>query len=256
MESPKEPRFDLAKKVLPEPLLRSLLHVFSQRLEGCALAGGSALAGFFAGHRRSDDLDLFTQSELHQRATALAVRSLSQIGATLDNLLETNHFFSVLCRLSGRSFTVTSALDINLFRMGRVMTLDHDVRVVDLVTLLKMKAATLASRCSEKDLYDLIWLFREFKDLTYPDLIRLGSEIDGGVKGEALLIGISGATLKKEACGFALDPKISKEEIFNQITAFQKNLLRVLSLHLRNQPAPLLRELVQKVSQLKPSRKS
>ena len=68
-----QPDLSLARRVLPAPLLRALQHVFAQGLSGCMLVGGTALAGFYAGHRRSDDLDLFTETGEDQSAAVLAV---------------------------------------------------------------------------------------------------------------------------------------------------------------------------------------
>ena len=60
--------------MLPFPLLQALRHVFAQGLNDCVLVGGTALAGFYAGHRRSDDLDLFTGSATAFTQAVLAVR--------------------------------------------------------------------------------------------------------------------------------------------------------------------------------------
>lgn len=59
MELATLPRAELAARFLPAPLWRGLSHVFAQGLSDTMLVGGTALAGFYAGHRRSDDLDLF-----------------------------------------------------------------------------------------------------------------------------------------------------------------------------------------------------
>ena len=64
----REPQSSLAEQVLPGPLYQALTHVFGQGVSGCMLVGGTALAGYYAGHRRSDDLDLFTEDAFSQRA--------------------------------------------------------------------------------------------------------------------------------------------------------------------------------------------
>ncbi len=53
-----------------------------------------------------------------------------------------------------------------------------------------MKAATLVSRCSEKDLYDLILFFEEFSDYRISNLVEMGSEIGSGINGETLMYSI------------------------------------------------------------------
>lgn len=59
------------------------------------------------------------------------------------------------------------------------------------------------SRCGEKDLYDLIWLFGRFEEVETGDLISMGAEIDAGMDAEALLLSIASAPLSEEACDFA-----------------------------------------------------
>ncbi|MEW6751646.1 MAG: nucleotidyl transferase AbiEii/AbiGii toxin family protein [Candidatus Latescibacterota bacterium] len=71
-----------AARALPAPLYRALTRVFAQGISGCVLVGGTALAGYYAEHRRSDDLDLFTRDEPPFRAAVLAARSVAALGAT------------------------------------------------------------------------------------------------------------------------------------------------------------------------------
>ena len=62
METVRQPDSSLAAQILPPPLYRALTHLSAQDLNGVMLVGGTALAGYYAGHRRSDDLDLFTEA--------------------------------------------------------------------------------------------------------------------------------------------------------------------------------------------------
>ncbi len=101
-DSPK-PQIDLAKRVLPGPLYRSLCHVFAQEIKECVLAGETALSGFYAGHRRSDDLDLFVSSDSYQRSAVLAVKSLASMGAELEVQNESVQYFEGVGRLDGRN---------------------------------------------------------------------------------------------------------------------------------------------------------
>lgn len=254
MATSPQPDLGLARQVLPEPLFRALCHVFAQGFTqdagGCILAGGTSLAGFYAGHRRSDDLDLFTSDESQQRSTALAVKSLASIGVAFTPQNETAQYFEGVGRLDGHFFKVTAVLDQNLFRVGAAVRLAGNVRVVDLETLFKMKAATLVSRCSEKDLYDLVWLFTHFPERTFADLIRWGGEIDGGVNGEALLSSVSGAILRKDACDFALDARITAGQIYDQISEFRRRLLKGVAQHLEEAPTLPLGALVHRLERL------
>ena len=76
-----------------------------------------------------------------------------------------------------------------------------DIVVAGLPALLAMKAAALVSRCSEKDLYDLLWLFDAFPERELAELIELGRTVDRGVTGETLVYRIGSTELDRAACG-------------------------------------------------------
>lgn len=232
----RRPRSSLAAEVLPRPLYRALRHVFSQGLEGVMLVGGTALAGYYAGHRRSDDLDLFTDGPFAQKAAVLAVESLSEIGASLTQERSSAHFFHATCRLDGHDFTAEVVLDPNLFAVGSALEADDGVLVADPETLLKMKAATLVSRASEKDLYDLAWFFEQEEHLDVPTLIALGKQVDGGMNGEALLISLVGAKMHESACRFSLTERPS--DVLARVRRVREGLIQGVESHLRKQPPP------------------
>ena len=190
-------RFDpsLADRVLSHPLLESLRHIFAQGISGCLLVGGTALAGFYAGHRRSDDLDLFTGDAISFRQAVLAVRSLRSIGAELQERSGSNQYYRAVCSLQDLSFTVDVVLDQRILDIAETNAAGAVV-VAGLPTLFAMKAASLISSCSEKDLYDLLWLFNAYPDKELSELIELGRTVDAGMNGEALVYSMAGAGLE------------------------------------------------------------
>ena len=241
---------ELAEKVLPAPLLRALRHVFSQRLSGCVLAGGSALAGFYAGHRRSDDLDFFTASEESQEAAILAVGSLDRIGAAVQVRQHSASYFRALCRLDERRFTVDVALAPGWFQNLRPVMLAGGIAVADLDSLLRMKAAALVSRCAEKDLYDLIWILERCTGMTLPLLVEAARTLDAGADPESLLISVTGARLSPESCDFSLEPAVTRQAVFRRISLFKDELARGLAALAKDEPPPPLADLIAKVRRL------
>ncbi|PIT98776.1 MAG: hypothetical protein COT74_13865 [Bdellovibrionales bacterium CG10_big_fil_rev_8_21_14_0_10_45_34] len=243
MERNPEPSLDLAKKTLPAQLFAALEHVFSKRIYDTVLVGGTALSGFYAGHRRSDDLDLFTKSEKAQIATVKAVGSLTELGAILISERESAFFYDSTWSLRKHDFTAQVVLDERLFAVGSFSDVGS-IKIADLKTIFKMKAATLVSRCSEKDLYDLMWLFERFSEFEIKDLIESGNEVDGGVNTENMFASVAGTILRLEACDFALDKSIRPQETYQRLLQFQKELKAQLFAYLKAMPTPELGKLV------------
>ncbi len=248
MDSSETPRLDIARAVLPKPLLDSLLFIFEQGitydlgiLNSVMLVGGTALSGFYAGHRRSDDLDLFVRSEDYHKAIVKAVSALDKLGAKGSAGLHTNQYYSSTWSLGGHSFTVDVVVDSNLFLAGEAVTVENKLSVASLSTLLQMKAATLVSRASEKDLYDLLWLFSKFPDMTFEEFLSRGKKIDGGLTEEAVLLSLNTAKLRPESCDFSLDQRKTRKSIYQEIEHMQKSLILSLSqsLHKRAASHPL-----------------
>lgn len=241
----REPRSGLAAEVLPAPLYAAVRHVFAGGLDGVMLVGGTALAGYYAGHRRSDDLDLFTDGPAAQRAGVLAVRSLADLGASLADEQSSAHFHHATCRLDGHDFTAQVVLDPNPFTIGAGLEAGDGVFVAGLETLLKMKAATLVSRAIEKDLYDLAWLFRQDERLDVPTLLAFGEEVDRGMNGEAVLISLVGTEMRESACGFSLTQ--SPVEVHADVSRIRKALILGVETYLRDRPAPPIAEMIRKL---------
>ena len=146
-----------ARRVLPDPLYRALTHVYAQR--DFRLNPGR-------GERRSPDTTPATgaptiwnsaprmRTPTEQRFCRLA-RSLTDARAQVELVLGSAQYFKARCLLQGHRFTVDVVLDANLHAAGESRVADDGVAVAGVGTLLRQKAATLVSRCGEKDLYDL-----------------------------------------------------------------------------------------------------
>ena len=239
------PRADLAASVLPAPLLQSLRHICAQGVSDVMLVGGTALAGFYAAHRRSDDLDLFSKSDPAQQGLILAVRSLEEQGVVFEEQYRSAQYYRAVCRAQGLRFTIDAVLDRRLFEVGEY-TLADGIPVATVKTLMMTKAATLLSRCSEKDLFDLIWILQH-QDISLPDFLELGKLVDGGMDAEAVLMVVSGTELSIDACRFALAPDVTAADIHAQISAFKLEIQKALSSYLHQQPVPPMGKLVEKL---------
>ena len=250
MDIQTKPNEALANKALPEPLRRALGATFAGGLPGCVLVGGTAIAGYYACHRVSDDMDLFTADARAQAFAVSAVKSLTSISATFREEHKTPTYYHALISLDAHHFTADVVLDENLHRIGTFSTTPSGVTVADLETLLKMKIATLVSRCSAKDLYDLVWLTQNYRFPDVGEWLKLGQMIDAGATPEAMLIALTGANLQQSACGFAEKFGVASEKVLNEIVSLKQKLEISLAEHLTNAPidaaiAPLIRRIKQ-----------
>lgn len=215
------------------------------------LAGGTALSGYYAGHRRSDDLDLFCRDPEALAAAALGVRALREIGTAVSEKYRSAEYARFVCALENHRFTVDAVLDPNLFRVGHAIPAADRVHVADLPTLLASKGAALAGRCAEKDLYDMLWLLGREPSLDAGGVIERAQRIDGGVNGETLLLALSGTALREEACDFALAPGKDARTVFREITALRDALAAEFKRILEHQPAGPLKDLVDRIRRLR-----
>lgn len=217
----------LSSKASAPALRQALRHIFSQVSEGVWLVGGTALAGYYAEHRRSDDLDLFAKDGFAFKTLVAAVKSLQKEKAIFSDERSSASFYHVLCRFAGHQFTIDAVLDENLHRIGNVWKDDDGVFVADLQTLLMMKMGTLISRVSEKDLFDLAWLFAHMENPDLAELIKQASLIDGGIVPETLLYTLSATTPREEACHFTLPHDALKpKDVLKKIQGFKKELIQ------------------------------
>lgn len=216
----------LSSIAVPEPQRRAILHIFANASANSWLVGGTALAGYYAEHRNSYDIDIFTADEHAQKNTILAVKSLKSIGANISNESMTPLYYRADLELANHKFTADVVLDSNLHKVGKGIITADGVCVADILTLLTMKVATLVSRCSEKDLYDIDWLCKNIGRLSIADIIALGEKIDGGLTTETLLISLSSRELRKDAMGFILNNSSQGKELaFKSISSLKNQLI-------------------------------
>ncbi len=238
-----KPNYKISREVLPGGILSALQHIFAQGISGCGLVGGTALSGFYAGHRRSDDIDIFVESAQAFKQTILAVKSLTGVGAVLSERAHSGQYYKALCNFKKHDFTIDVVLDSNLFTQGTFFSCNK-IMVASLPTLFMMKAATIVSRCGEKDLYDLMWLFKHLESMTVEHIFREGLRVDAGLNGESLLFSLASTKLSQSACGFSVSQGVSAGEVFKQISVFKKKLIPGIHSYLDGNANSELKKLV------------
>lgn len=223
------PLTHLSKRAIPRALHLALKCIFANYTAGIWLVGGTALAGFYAQHRRSDDLDLFTADRPALQSTLKRLRTLKNDKAVFFEESLTPDYYHTLVRYGDHEFTVDIVVDGNLHRVGNALRSREGILHADLTTLSAMKMAALISRASEKDLFDLNWILSHLDPKNLSQLVKAGATIDAGLTLETLLISLKGATLRQEACGFALShSKLAEQKTYNLICKTCNKLIREL----------------------------
>jgi hypothetical protein len=110
--------------------------------------------------------------------------------------------------------------------------------IASLDTFVMTKALTLVSRASEKDLYDLFWLFKNNPDLNIELLIERLQKFNSSINAEGLLMSVSSTTIEKTD---------TNKQIFDEVSEFKKQLIINLTKYLRSQPTPPLAALVKRI---------
>jgi len=186
----------------------------------------------YLGHRRSDDIDLFTKDNHAQMAAVARVKNFAKKKIQIEVQENQKEFFHALANCQGHQFTIQIVTDSHLHKITEPKVINN-IYLGPLETLYKMKIATLVIRCSEKDLYDVLMLKKKFPDKNIKDWIKWGEEIDGGVSAESLELALTGANLRIDACDFSLGNKKSKE-VYKEINLFRKELILELKNYIKN----------------------
>lgn len=221
----------ISSRCAPAGLRRALHHLFVQVPNGLWLVGGTALAGYYAEHRRSDDLDLFANDAITHSIAVAAVKALPHIGAMIADERRSPTYYRVTARLSDHTFAIAVVMDEYIHSVGTAHRTDDQVWVPDFSTLFAMKVSTLVSRCTEKDLFDLDWCFTQIGTIPVEAVLESGATLDGGLTTETLLISLHGAVLREEACGFVLGGKSERRAAYRKVTQLRKQLIERLLAH-------------------------
>lgn len=146
-------------------LQRDLIAAFFEREQRFFLTGGAALAGFYLGHRSTEDLDLFASPG---PSLEEALRAMRDACAACDATVETLQSFMDFKRLLAKRGEETCVIDLVI---DRAPVIDSEkasfgsVRVDTLREITANKLCAVVGRSEAKDLVDLMELGRAGADL-------------------------------------------------------------------------------------------
>ncbi|MSP62517.1 MAG: hypothetical protein EXR72_19735 [Myxococcales bacterium] len=137
------------------PLQSDLLAAFFAREQRFFLTGGGALAGFYFGHRTTEDLELFSAPGPD---LADAARAAEEAAAPVGAVVEARSVYNDFRRYIAHRGDEECILDLMIDRapmIDREKTAFGAVRVDTMREIAANKICTLLSRCEIKDLLDL-----------------------------------------------------------------------------------------------------
>jgi predicted nucleotidyltransferase component of viral defense system len=200
---------------------RQVLSSFFKKENRFFLTGGAALAGFYLGHRRTKDLDLFATDD-HLEEGAASLRAVAEeLGATLETVRTSPDFRRYLLRRG------EEALVIDLVR-DQVPQLYPEKKVIEGIRvdlpeeILINKICTLLSRAELRDLIDV----RALELAGYPieRYFQAACQKDGGLTPGQLAWVLSEIRIGDDA-----DPPggVSVSELRSYLRDLQSRLVRM-----------------------------
>lgn len=160
------------------PFQREILEAFFARTRGFYLTGGAALAGFHLGHRKTQDLDLFTTEDVLEEGTTALEDAARALGASIERLRTSPTFRRFLLRREGDGIAVDLVRDTA--PQGFPEKTSHGaIRLDPPEEILANKLCTLIARAEIRDLIDVL----ELEQAGYPvdAALPIAMRKDGGL---------------------------------------------------------------------------
>jgi hypothetical protein len=160
------------------PFQRELLEAFFRRAGDFYLTGGAALAGFYLGHRRTEDLDLFTTQDALESGERSLQEAADELGASVERLQTAPDFRRRLIRRGGESLVVDLVRE-RATAGQRAKVQRGAIRLDSSEEILANKLCALLSRAELRDLVDVIAL--EKAGLRIEEVLPDAMRKDGGL---------------------------------------------------------------------------
>ncbi len=135
-------------------LQNDFLREFFRRENRFYLTGGAALVGFYFGHRKTEDLDLFTLDNEIENGFAIARDVAKSLDATVESIQTSPDFRRFLVK-RGYETVVVDLVREYVFQLEREKREINGIRVDSPEEILANKLCTLLSRSEIRDLVDV-----------------------------------------------------------------------------------------------------
>lgn len=196
-------------------LQTDVLEAFFRRDSDFFLTGGAALAAFHLGHRETNDLDLFTTSDVLDRGVVTLAEAARELGASGEEIQTSPDLRRQLLRRGSESVIV----DLIRERVPQIVTEKPSIggiRVDPPQEILANKLCALLSRAELRDLVDLRAL--ELSGFRPEDVLEGASLKDRGLTPAQLAWVLSQITIGDDA-------RVPEGATVGELRAYLKDLI-------------------------------
>lgn len=137
-----------------DDLQKEFLEKFFNHESRFFLTGGAALVGYYLGHRRTEDLDLFTLENEIENGFAIVNEVAREIGAEVESIQTSPDFRRLLVR-RGNDAVVIDLVHEYVYQIDKEKRVINGVRIDSPEEILANKLCALLSRSEVRDLVDV-----------------------------------------------------------------------------------------------------
>ncbi len=198
----------------------AFLNAFFTLTQEFYLTGGTALAGFYLGHRTSVDLDLFTQSdESFSQFEAIMADVARVLSCSIEAVRTTHYFKHYQAHMPDGPLTIHSAHDIDV-RVAPVRKCGA-VCVDSIEDITANKICALLGRAAMKDLTDLYFLDKA--GFHIGEWLQQAQRKDGGLTRATLAYAFDQMTVD------ALPTYVTRTITLEELVSFKTRIVDMLS---------------------------
>jgi len=144
------------------------------------LTGGTALAGFYFGHRTSVDLDFFSLQTFDHRKLRQHLESIARsVGGGYEVRTDADSLLTGIIKVGEESLKVDLVQDIPV-HFGALQAAGA-IRIDALENIGSNKITAIYGRLAPKDFVDLYWILEVDKRLDFEELLKDAKKKDLGV---------------------------------------------------------------------------
>lgn len=202
-------------------LQNDILREFFKRKSSFFLTGGAALVGFYLGHRKTEDLDLFTLENEIENGVEIIKEVVNALDATFEAIQTSPDFRRFLIKRNDETVIVDLVREY-VFQLNREKKEINGIRIDSAEEILANKLCALLSRSEIRDLVDIYEL--EKTDLRIEDIISAASLKDSGLTSAQLGWVLSQIKFGNDAI---IPSRLSVTELRNYLEKLIKRLAKI-----------------------------